>query len=518
MRGTGARSRPTVASRSRVADAQAGFGGGLNTTAADTELAPNQVRFCTNGILSQFGDVTKRLGTRRLSSAVIAAAAVRNGICWRTATDHEYLVACNGRLYSGGNYSTAMTWTDKGALASESVYPSFAAFRDASAEGVYIADGAALRKYTAGTLSAPAGAQAVATIAVYNQRLFGITGTNQTIYYSALNDGDTLGNAGSGGGSAVVRTFSAQKLTGLLTLKNSLAMFHVSGVSRFTGYTQDDIGIDAGTEGISTDVGTIAPRGIIAVDGLGFFLSERGAYMINDAGVQRLDTPNSPDPTVPLMAALPEDDFEKVDATYDKLTKTIRWNIPGSGIYLYHLPLNAWSGPWTGDYVDAETHCLFDGVDDNGAPITVVGFGDGYLLRADYPGTYKDSIVSAGTGGNSYTLNIQCRRFYTSHPEAEKAWRWAYVFADLRGSITAAVTWRTSTGTGTYTMPNVSSGTQWGSGTWGSFFWGGQGAKPFRIPMSGRGTFVDISISDDGDANSVYSRVTLEAFDYGRRG
>jgi hypothetical protein len=254
------------------------------------------------------------------------------------------------------------------------------------------------------------------------------------------------------------------------------------------------------------------------VDGLGFFLSERGAYMINDVGVQRIDTPQSPDPTVPLMTSLSEDDFEQIDVTYDKVTKTIRWSIPNNGIYLYHIPLNAWSGPFTGDYTDLITHCIFDGVDANGAPITLVGFGDGYLLRADYPSTYKDSVTSAGTGGNAYTLRIQCRRMYTNHPEAEKAWRWAYVFADLRGSITASLSWMTSTGAGSYTLPNTSNTSFWGSSTWNSFTWGGAGARPFRIPLSKRGTYIDFTISDDGDASSVYSRVTLEAFDYGRRG
>lgn len=517
-KGVSLRALQGVSSRPRLADVQPGFGGGLNTTASDTELSPSQMRFCTNGLLSQFGDVTKRLGTRRLHSAAIASAPIRNGICWRTATTHEYLVACNGALYSGGVYSSNMTWTNKGALFTGTNYPFFAPFRDAaSAESVYIADGGTFKKYSAGTLSAPAGATSGLTVlSVYNQRVFGVTGADQTLYYSALNDGDTIGTAS--GGSAVIRTFSSQKITGLLTLRGSLAIFHVSGISRFTGYTQDDIAIGAGTIGISTDTGTISPRSMIAVDGVGFFLSERGAYMVNEGGVQRMDTPASPDPLVPIMTQLAISDFEMIDVTYDKSSKTIRWTIPGTGVYLYHIPLNAWSGPWDGGYTDVVTHCLFDGLNASGLPITVVGGSDGFLRHCDYTGTYLDNVLYDGTGGTTYTLRIQCRRMYTSAEESEKAWRWAYLFADLRGTVTASFSWITNTGAGTFTLPATASGSIWGSFTWGFFTWGGSGAAPFRIPLGDRGTYIDITIADDGEAASVYSRVTLEAFDYGRRG
>ena len=507
-------------SRPRLADAQEGFAGGINIRSAADGLRVNQTRTCSNGILDTWGDVTKRLGTRRLhQTAIVADTVVREGFCWRTATTHEYLAVCNGRLYSGGTYSTAMSWTDEGAIDNTTVYPSFAAFRDSTDEAVFIADGATLRKYKASTLSAPASAATgISSLAVYNQRLFGCTGDDQNIHWSGLNDGDSLGNAGSGGGSAVIRTFSNQKITGLLTLKNSLAIFHVSGVSQFTGYTQDDIAISAGTTGLSSDVGTVAPRSLIMVDGVGYFLSVRGAYRITDSGVEQLDSVKTPDPTLSVLSALTETEYLQIDAVYDKPTETIRWSIPGIGVYVYHTHLRAWSGPWDSGYVDPETHCVFDGVDDDGKPITLVGGADGFVRQMDYASTYLDNVLYDGTGGTTYTLAVQCRRMFTGHDEAEKAWRWAYLFADLRGTVSASLSWVTSTGAGSYTLPNVSAGSNWGSVDWNDFVWGGTGARPFRIPVSGRGTYIDFTISDDGEARSVYSRLTVEAFDYGRRG
>lgn len=505
-----------VQSRPRVSDVQPSFSGGLNTIAADEELLPNQVRTCDNGILDEFGDVKKRLGMRRLHADAIAAAPIRNGICWRTASTHEYLAACNGALYSGGTYSANMTWTSQGALTNSTVYPSFAAFRDASGEAVYIGDGS-LRKYN-GSLSAPAGAASVKQLAVYNTRLFGITGDTQTLYWSAQNDGDSLGNAGSGGGSAVIRTFGNQKITALHTLKYSLAIFHVSGISVFTGYTQDDISISSGVQGFSVDCGTIAPRSIISVDSVCYFLSDRGIFALTDAGVIPLETIQNPDPMRPVLTNLGTTDFEQIDAAFDRATDTVRWTIPSSGIYVFHPRLRAWSGPWSGGYTTTVMHCLFDGIDNDGKPITVVGGADGFLRHCDYAATYLDDVLYDGTGGSAYTLSVQLRRMYTQDAEAEKAWRWGYVFCDLRGSITANIEWQTSTGAGSYTLPNPSQNNFWGAATWGSFTWGGTGGVPYRVPLSGRGTFIDITISDDGEAASTYSRVTVDGFNYGRRG
>ena len=114
-------------------------------------------------------------------------------------------------------------------------------------------------------------------------------------------------------------------------------------------------------------------------------------------------------------------------------------------------------------------------------------------------------------------MTVQCRRFFTNQAESEKAWRWLYLFADLKGSMTGNVTWSTASGGGSYTIPAVSTAV-WGSGLWGTFTWGGSGNRPFRIPLSGRGSYLDVVYSDDGTTGTLLSRVDIEAFDYGRRG
>lgn len=505
----------TMRDRARVSDSQASFSGGLNAIASEFNVGETQIKLAENVLLTQYGDATRRGGTQRMSTAVIAAAPVRGGICWRQASTHEYLVACNGRLFSGGTYTMPMAWTDKGALTSSAVYPSFEAFRDGTGECVYVADGT-FRKYTGGALSAPAGTPALAQVAAYNQRLYGITGLDQTIYYSSLNNGDSCGVVSATSGSAVVRTFGNQKLTALLALNGALAMFHVSGVSRFVGLTQDDLYIGAGSEGLSTDTGTVAPRSAVSVEGYGYFLSERGAFRITDSGVEALDGPESSDPTVALLPTLSASAFAQIDAVHDKIGRTIRWYIPDLGVYVYHYRLGAWSGPHTGIYTSQPTHCLFDGIDASGRPAVFAGGLDGHLRQGETAG-YLDDVTASGTGGSRYTMTVQCRRFFTDQAESEKAWRWAYLFADLRGSFSGLVSWNTASGAGSYTIPAVNTAV-WGAFTWGAFTWGGSGNRPFRIPLSGRGSYLDLVYSDDGTTGTLLSRVDLEAFDYGRRG
>lgn len=501
-------------SRPRVTDSQQSFSGGLNSVSSEFNVGATQVRRSDNVLLSQYGDATRRGGTQRMSASAIAAAPVRNAFCWRTASTHEYLAACNGTLYSGGTYAIPMTWASKGALTSSSAYPSFKAFRDGSGEVCYLADGA-LSKYSAGAKSAVAGTPALTVLATYNQRLFGITGADQTLHYSDLNNGDTCGVVSATSGSAVVRTFGNQKLTTLLTLRASLALFHVSGVSRFTGLTQDDIAIGAGTQGISTDTGTIAPRSVVAVDGIGYFLSERGAYRITDVGVEPLDTPAVPDPTAPLLVSLGASLMPQVSATHDKATHTIRWYLPDYGVYVYHYRLNAWSGPWTGQYITSPTHCLVDGVDASSNPITLSGHADGVLRRDDTIG-YLDDVLSDGTGGSAYTMVVQLRRLYTPHQNADKGWRWATLFADLKGSTQASVSWFSDSGSSSLTLVPRAAPAVWGSFTWGSFTWGSTGNRPYAIPLSQRGPFLDFTYSDAGATGTILSRVDVEAFDYGR--
>jgi hypothetical protein len=509
-------------SRPKLRDAQKGFAGGLNTTGDAFELRANQLTRADNARLTQYGSATKRGGTQRIHSAALAGA-VRGGFTWMRATSEEHLAVAGGSFYSAGDtYGIPMVYaavavSGGGAAITAGAQISFAAFRDGAGEVVYLADGGELLKYDGTTLERVAGTPNVARLTVYNQRLLAISGDSQTIYYSGLNDGDTLNDTGSGGGAAVVRTFGDQRLTTLLTLRASLAMLHVSGISRFAGITQDDIAIAAGAQGFSSDVGTPFPSSAIAIDGIGFFLTERGGYRIDDDGLAALDTPEQPDPTAPILAGLSTVDRARVAVVHDRTNREVRWTIPGVGVYCYNYRLGAWTGPWTGAYVVDDFGAQWEAVDADGKSLVLFGLGDGFVRRADAPGIYLDDVLSDGTGGDAFSMVLKMRRMFTEAPTHEKAFRWAWLFANIAGSEGATLAWSTLAGSGVYTISSESSAI-WGGFTWGSFTWGGSGARAFRVPISGRGPYIDFTFTDAGEIASTVSRLELEAFDLGPRG
>lgn len=501
--------------RQRMVEKQPDFSGGLNLTADESQLANNELRQAENAMLTVFGGIVKRPGVKRLLSAALeSGTAIQNGFTWfRAGGVEEACVVVNGKLYTSTNaYSGAMTFTHRTGSLSASVTPSFAAFRDGTGERLYIADGGLLNKYdTSNTLTVDlAGTASVGRIWVYNQRLFGLSGDNETLYWSALNNGDTLGVVASGGGSANIRTFGAQAIRMGFALGGSNILVHSGGISVFTGWTQDDINISAGTNGLSQDVGSIAWRGVVVLEDLALVPTERGIYRVTAGGV----SPGSPK-IDSVFAALSESDFANIIGVHDRLRRAVWFYIPSAGVYVYHYRLDAWSGPFTGIYRTPGVTSLWVGLDSSGMQCVIAGDSSGYVKTCTPTGVFVDDQTSGGTGGTAYTMTVECRRFFAGDLASTKSLRWIYLLADLKGSTTATVTWQTDTGADNYILPNSSP--LWGSFTWGNFTWGGGGVQTYAVPGSQTGHFVDVIFSDVAQAAVQLSTLEIEAFNMGRR-
>lgn len=511
-------------SRATRSDAQEGAAGGLNLTGDPSRLQANQLRVATNVRLLADGGWQKRRGLRRLhASAIGSGAIVRGGFAWRKTAAQELLALSNGILHVGA-YGLPITWTAKAGAFSSSTVPSFAAFRDGSGEVVYIADGGLLNKYdAAGSVTvniASTGSPAV--IVVYNQRLLGISGTDQTITWSALNNGDTLNIAGSLGGSAVVRTFGNQRLTGLAVVGSSLLMFHVTGISRFTGMTSDDISIDAGARGVSGSEGTIAAHSIqvIEMDGVdvAFFLTSRGLFAATEGGVSPVSRELEG-----VLAALDQSSWARVQSAHAKQSGEVRFYLPDVGVYAWNYRTKSWSGPDTGAFIP--THAMFGALDGQAREIVLTGGDDGFIRQAEYPGAYRDDVLSDGTGGDRFTMRAQCHRMFARDKTSRKSWRRAFVTCNLNGADSTQLRWTTrldGSAQSTFATPGADESPAWGaSGTeWGTTGpWGGVNSKPGTIPVrvQGKGEWIDLEIIDDSEAEPEFSEVSVEGDDLNRR-
>lgn len=501
-------------SRPLVGDQQDGFGGGVNRTADESQLAPNEVRRAENAVLTEYGAAVKRGGSRRLNaSALNSTNAIQNGFAWRKDDGSaEELVICGGKLLTATYGTPPVTFTDEGAFVASSGTPSFAAFRDGSGECVYVADGGPLNKWDGTTATANLSSTPNATqVAVYNQRLYGITGDSQTLYWSTINNGDSLGVVANGGGFAIIRTFGDQVLTALAPVRGSLLVFHVSGISRFTGLTLDDINIAAGTEGVTSDVGTVAPRTVVSLESEVLFLSERGFYSTDGGPPQPISTAIDID-----VAGLSASALAASFGVHFRSRREVWFYVSGLGFYVFNYRLRKWTGPQAAGLLDPVTTCGWESQDTSGIPIVLLGDEEGFVKRLFYPGTYRDDVASDGTGGTSYEMTLELRRFFCGAFETTKTWRWGWLLFDPRNTDDVVVEWSTDYGSGSYTLPMA--GSAWYTGTWGLGTWGGAGVAGYRIPLGGRSRFADVTIRDNGDAGALYSRFTIQGHDVGPRG
>lgn len=502
-------------------DQQPRFDGGLNTVSDDAALAPTQMRRAENARLTDFGAATKRGGTQRISSAVIAAFGVQGGYGWRKDSGtSEILAVVNGTLYTTTYGSFPVTWAAESGALDASAVPYFAQFRDTGGNDVvYVSDGGLLNKWNGTTLTTNiVGTNPSKVIVVHNERLWGCgCGSNpDSIFYSSLNNGDTFGNAGSGGGEIIVRTFGDEVVVGLASVGVSLLIFHQRGISRLTGFGQDDITVQP--EGVTSDVGTIAANSIVASDNIAFFVSERGLYRCNEQQVAPVGTPEKPDPLLPILRQMSAAQLEDIRCVLNRATRELWVYLPGYGVYVYHTLLNAWAGPWNTGYLTPETTALFEVVDTNGLPVMLKGDASGWVSLCDAANVFTDNANADGTNGTRYAMAVQLHRQYCGDDAEAKALRYGYLTAQLNGSDQCAVTYNTGSATGAKQL-EPSTASTWGASntTWGSGTWGGESSRNYRLQFGGTGYYIDVTISDSGNALPVFSRFQLEAFALGRR-
>lgn len=508
--------------REPVEDSQPGFSDGLNSVANDFALLPTQMRRSDNVRLVDVGAATKRGGTQR-TSATLGAGAVKGGYSWRQSSSATYTLAmCNGSLCKATYGALPLTWTSIGAGFPVGLV-SFAGFRDATSNVVYIATGAALQKWDGTTLTSLSPPVHAGGVCVYHDRLWGwgVATALDSVFYSNPSSatssigGDSLGVGASSGGQIVVRTFGQQDIVACAPVNTSLLIFHRRGISRLTGFGQSDTTVTP--DAVTADVGLVGQNAVCVYNNLAWFVSERGVYEANEMAVEPLATPEKPDPVLPQLLTLSSANLASVTCRYNHATRELWIALPGIGIYVFHTILRSWAGPFGDGYLAPDTTCLFEAVDANAQPIFLRGDTAGFVSLCDPAGVFLDNVSAAGVGGSPYSAVIQCHRMYCEDPTRADAYRWAEVLAAPNGSTSIAVSWNTLTDAGSYQIPGSLGGNAWGAGTWGSGTWGVGGQTPFYVPLSGTGPFIDLTITDSGPAASQYASVAVRGFAYGRR-
>lgn len=507
------------------------FAGGLNSVSNPVSLAVNQMSEAVNARLTQFGAVIKRGGSRRLHASTIHANGIQSVTEWALSDGTRYIIAvANGVAYWAVFGSFPMTFTAiTGSLASTG-YVSFAQFRDASGDALYIADGGALNKLTVAagpvfTLDTDlAGTASVRQIMVFNQRLWGSGSATfpQAVFFSALNNGDSLGVGASSGGQINVRTFGQQNVTELAALGTSLLIFHKSGLSRITGFGQDDT--IASPAGISADVGSVSPEATVRVGNICYFVNVRGLFVATADGVSPVNTPEKPDPLSSILGTLTETQLGNVTAAYSKAFRELYIHIPTTGTFVYQTVLGSWSGPWDGAWLDTTSLAMAEVGNADNEPVILTGHSSGFVEEMDSTLIFTDNAPSDGSAGSAFSMRVTARRMFFGDFATMKSFRWGYILADLGGADLSYVGWQTGQSGGTVLLEQPDAEflvTEAGDTLItesGILLAASTTIQSIRFPMWGRGYYMDITVEDTSvEASPIFSRIESTGFVLGRR-
>ena len=462
----------------RARDAWFDWRGGVNASYSPDALDKSEVVSAQNARMTTFGALTKRAGTQRIHDTVLQSSTKVLGLCqWDNPSQTAELVAiCNGNL----KYKTlaAADYTNVAGTLNTTNRMIFQPYRVSGTNRLYFADGGLLNKWTATSLTENiSGTPSAKFIRVYKERMFASDGT-QTIYWSKVADPETWTTPD--GGQANVDTYDAEGITGLAVNGSSLLIFKEDSIARFTGVSNEEIEIDKDTEGVSPNVGCIAPGTIVEVDDFVFFLSDRGPYIASESGVKWVGKK--------ILNELSEWDktnWSLAWAVHNKDRREVWLFVPDGAVndiawcWNYEAGLSdpsgavgGWTGPWSFGY-NVCVAAPFERTD--GTEGVLLGGADGWVRDGDNSDNgAKDDVLRDDTGGTNVSMILEFPPVLFGSPAAVKIMsgtQWVQADLGASGSLVAA-------GTGDERPSSTSSRTIASTGA---------GAKSYKFHLAWRG-------------------------------
>jgi len=496
---------------SPLIEVQDSFAGGLSLTGDPFATPVNGLQLAQNWRVTAGGALQKRSGSTRSGVSSLSISASNSGFTWfQGASNLTTELVATGispvTLYKRFTFSDT-DWVSMGTL---NIWnPSFASFtHGAGSPAVYIADlsNSGILRYTENpsTLSARVGTSApnVSFLCTYNRRLYGVNAFGR-LFWSDLDDGDTLGDAANGGGFVDVVTNQPGSTTGLLAVGSSLIIFHNTGISRWTGWTIDDFAVDP--RGLSVGVGCIAPKSIVQVSqDFGVFFGSNGIYRITENGIELISAPIE----AAVREVLDQGNASTVWAAHNSEYQEVWFGMGSNGtkIYAWNYLHNAWFGPMN---IVGKTGCIgWTGVVIGTAGpqfVPMVGYTDGFIRYHDSVYDLKaDDKLQNGTGGGTIVAQAVTRRFTYGQPTTTKALRRLFVTGNFASSADFAVGVGSNlqATTNQYTFPAL-------DGSDRTLVWNG----------GGRGAWFEVLLRDaDATFRPTISAVQLDAFRTPRQG
>jgi hypothetical protein len=365
------------------------------------------------------GEIEKRAGSQRVHvNAIGGGAAVRGLFQWYPAAGAQVVGISGGNLYH--KLVGAADFTQVVAAFSGANRMSFAPYRTGVAIKLMIADGV-LRYWDGAAVTAVGGAAPAALrILEYKLRMLALDGT-KTLYGSKVGD-PTLWGAGNGGFSADVETYDSEPIQGAIVVGGSVLLFKQDNIARFTGVDTANIRIDIETQGVSSEVGLIAPNTLCRFDEIAFFLSDRGPYIASEGSVKEIGLKVSKEFDFANKAL-----WAAAEAVHHRARKEIWISLPAAGdagnltTWIWNYRTQAWSGPFVHpfQFVTLARYQRADGTES-----LIAGASDGRVRELDVIAIgAKDDVLRDGSGGANVILDVQYPDLVGGMPDVIKSLR-----------------------------------------------------------------------------------------------
>lgn len=467
-----------------VSEPRNDFRGGLNVYLSPDLLADNELTNTDNARIDTNGPIAKRLGTRRMHSAALAASTAIKGIVqWDGPSGSQIVAICNGDLFyrnqSSGEYA-AFTQVDPGttdafSTTEPAIFSALRGTESGAALKLYIASGGKYYEWSGTTLirldmgsTATAGIYCpdAEVLDTYHLRIFTNSSTKpQNLVWSRIGDGRNFKAGLSGdGGTAMISAIQADDIVSIKTIGRSLLVFTHKSIARFAGYSAGDIQVDQDTEGLSPEVGIVGPQALHRLEHLIFFISEKGAYIASEGAIAPVGLK-----VQPIFDAMDRTLLEKIVVGHHHGRSEIWVAYSGpsdsglnKSVLVYNLRHQAWYGPFSYSFgITSFEHYE----DPNGDEFIIAGCSDGFVRHLDI-GT-KDDVLSDGSGGSSFGWNTTLAPFFFGNPEITHAVRYFFTQAVVAAANDLGYTFSVQSGPGTSSgivvgtgNPNVADGSK----------------------------------------------------------
>lgn len=459
------------------------FSGGVNRVAVDESLAPNEFRTLKNFQYrdGELGAIETRLGQTRYNSTGIASKPIQGLVRYYSSDGKRQLIAyCDGRLWKGDDAAGTFSQIGSGLSPDTSLYMDFEVL-----DGIlYLGNGFdQTRKWTGatfdtvGSASDPKFDQFAQAHSVDAGILYGVAPADPfQIRYSDDVNGPEIWPADN---LLTVRQFPGD--TRIVTIEGQ--------GSNIVAYKENSISIKYGavpSEFRMLDVvqglGCVAPRSLVNVAGLHFFLWRDGFYSFNGAG-QPTKVSGKIDPVIQDTdpALLP-----RSVAFHHPKRRQIWLVLPDESaetgfvetVWVLDLRLGAWLGPYPGHPVNVAA--VWQGSADKSEITTGSPKSDGFVTFWDRGATDLGSAIPV-EWDKGYIVPFQDRdaQFRRFHVDVVPVGNWS-------GDVKYAADYSTSFQSSSISFAGDS---LWGTFVWGTDAWDGTTRKHRVVALKRAGSF-----------------------------